>query len=114
MDGLVGVDSFPESAWKPRRNASTTCPKKKTPFPAGTAGATPVPAPTQQHPSDGAWGNSSKTVPKKKKKTLSQLCPGINPERLRVASTGGLSNALKVVRGGINPCGEADGEALPF
>lgn len=72
------------------------------------------PLPPSSTPAMERGETAPKLCQKKKKKTLSQLCPGINPERLRVASTGGLSNALKVVRGGINPCGEADGEALPF
>lgn len=114
MDGLVGVDSFPESAWKPRRNVSTTCPQKNT-VPSWDCRSHPSARSHPAAPQRWSAGKQLQNCAKKKKtQNLSQLCPGINPERLRVASTGGLSNALKVVRGGINPCGEADGEALPF
>lgn len=81
MDGLVGVDSFPESAWKRRRNASTTCPKNTIPSwdcrSHPSARSHPAPQ-SQQHPSDGAsaWGNSSETVPKKKKTSPSSV-PGL-------------------------------------
>lgn len=82
MDGLVGVDSFPESAWKPRRNVSTTCPKKKPPFPAGTAGVTPVPTPTPlPSPSSTPVMERGETAPKlcqkKNKKTSPSSAPGL-------------------------------------